>query len=307
MMELIAKLNLMGLRAKFNLVLLAAFAIGFLAAAIVLNRVFNDNAREQVLQNARLMMTAANAIRAYTARDLVPLLPMEHDGKFVAQTVPAFAAQRSFKDVQAEFTGYTYREAALNPTNLSNRAQDWEADIINLFRNDQSRHELVIERDTPAGPTLNMTRPLTIRAEACLTCHSTPSAAPAALTRTYGTVNGFGWKLNETIGAQILTVPMEVPLKLAHDAYVKFLLILVGVFALVIVVLNVLLHYLVIEPVKKVSAIADRVSLGEEDVETYVKSGSDEISSLSVSFNRMRESLKHAMEMVATRGGRRKS
>ena len=307
MMELIAKLNLMGLRAKFNLVLLAAFAIGFLAAAIVLNRVFNDNAREQVLQNARLMMTAANAIRAYTARDLVPLLPMEHDGKFVAQTVPAFAAQRNFKDVQAEFTGYTYREAALNPTNLSNRAQDWEADVINLFRNDQSRHELVVERDTPAGPTLNMARPLTIRAEACLTCHSTPAAAPAALTRTYGTVNGFGWKLNETIGAQILTVPMEVPLKLAHDAYVKFLLILIGVFALVIVVLNVLLHYLVIEPVKKVSAVADRVSLGEEDVETYVKSGSDEISSLSVSFNRMRESLKHAMEMVATRGSRRKS
>ena len=126
----------MGLRAKFNLVILVAFAVGFAAAAVVLHRVFIDHAREQVMQNARIMMTAANAIRTYTAKDLGPLLPMEHDGKFVAETVPAFAAQKNFKDVQAAFAGYTYREPALNPTNLSDRAQDWEADIIGLFRNE---------------------------------------------------------------------------------------------------------------------------------------------------------------------------
>ena len=79
----------MGLRAKFNLVVLAAFAVGFLVAAVVLYRVFIDNARDQVLQNARIMMTAANAIRQYTAQELVPLLPIERDGKFVPETVPA--------------------------------------------------------------------------------------------------------------------------------------------------------------------------------------------------------------------------
>ena len=91
---------------------------------------------------------------------------------------------------------------------------------------------------------------------------------------------------------------MAIPLKLAHEAYVTFLIILVVIFAVVFVVLNLLLHYLVIEPVKRVSAMADKVSLGEEDVEAFVKPGKDEISSLSVSFNRMRESLKHAMEMI---------
>ena len=135
-MELAAKFNLaMGLRAKFNLVILAAFGVGFLVAAVVLNRVLINNAREQVLQNARIMMTTANAIRNYTAHELVPLLPAEHDRKFVPETVPAYAAQKNFKEVQAAFTGYSYREPALNPTNLSDRAQDWEADIIGLFRN----------------------------------------------------------------------------------------------------------------------------------------------------------------------------
>jgi protein-histidine pros-kinase len=241
---------------------------------------------------------AANAIRNYTAQELFPLLPMEHDGKFVAETIPAFAAQKNFSAVQAAFPGYSYREPALNPTNPANRAQDWESDIIGLFRNEPGRQELVVERDTPFGPTLNLAQSIAVRDQACLSCHSTPSAAPVALTQSYGTANGFGWKLNETIGAQILTVPMAIPLKLGHDAYLSFLAILLVIFAVVFLVLNVLLHYLVIAPVKRVSAMADAVSLGEENVEAYIKPGKDEISSLSVSFNRMRESLKQAMEMI---------
>jgi len=288
----------MGLRAKFNLVILAAFAVGFLVAAVVLHRVVYDNARDQILQNARIMMTAANAIRSYTTNDLVPLLPSERDGKFVAETVPAYAAQKNFKQLQDAFSGFAYREAALNPTNLVDRAYDWEADIIRTFRDEPARQELITERDTPTGPLLHMARPITIRTEACLSCHNTSYDAPQALTRTYGTTNGFGWKLNETIGAQILSVPMALPLKVAHDSYVTSLIILVLVFAVVFVVLNLLLHFLVIAPVKRVSAMAEAVSLGDENVESYVKPGKDEISTLSAAFNRMRASLKHAMDML---------
>lgn len=288
----------MGLRAKFNLVILAAFLVGFLLAALTLNRVFVSSAREQVVDNARIMMAAANAIRNYTAQNIVPLVPTEREGKFVAESVPAFAAQENFRRLQAAFSGYSYREPALNPTNLSDRAQDWEADIINLFRNEPSQTELVLQRETPVGPTLHLARPIVVRDQACLVCHSTPAVAPAAMTRTYGTTNGFGWKLNETIGAQVLSVPMAVPLALANRAYVTFLSILAGIFAVVFVVLNLLLHYLVIQPVKRVSAMAEAVSLGQEDVETYLKPGKDEISSLSVAFNRMRESLNHAMAML---------
>jgi methyl-accepting chemotaxis protein len=289
----------MGLRTKFNLSILVAFLIGFGIAAAVLHSVFIDNARDQVLQNARIMMTAANAIRAYTADDLVPLLPMEHNGKFVAETVPAFAAQTNFKQVQTAFPGYTYREPALDPTNPTDRPADWEADIIRGFINNPKLTELVAERDTPLGQTLNLARPVTITDQACLTCHSTATAAPAILTQTYGTANGFGWKLNDTIGAQIVSVPMAVPLAVARQTYITFLIILVIIFAIIFTILNLLLHYLVIAPVKRVTAMADAVSLGDETVESYVKPGKDEISSLSVSFNRMRESLKHAMAMIA--------
>ena len=287
----------MGLRTKFNLVILAAFVVGLAFAAFMGNRTFVASAREEVLQQARVIMTAANAVREYTATELDPLLPREHADKFVPQSVPAYAAQKSFKAVQTQFAGFVYREPTLNPTNLSDRAQDWEADIITVFRNQPDKKEMVVERDTPVGPTLSLARPIAIREEACLTCHGAPSAAPPALTRTYGSANGFGWNLHETIGAQVLSLPMEIPLKIARSAYVTFLVTLLEIFAVIFVILNLLLHYLVIAPVKKVSAMADAVSLGE-DVEPYVKPGKDEISSLSVSFNRMRESLKHAMEMI---------
>jgi HAMP domain-containing protein/type II secretory pathway pseudopilin PulG len=289
---------MMGLRAKFNLAILAAMMVGFLIAAAVLERVFMASAREQVLQNARLMMAAANAIRTYTVTDLLPLLPTVHEGKFVPETVPAYAAQKNFKAVQATFVGFTYREPTLNPTNLSDRAQDWEADIISYFRNAPSEQELVVERDTPTGRTLNLAHPISVPHQGCLRCHSTPAEAPEALTQTYGTDNGFGWKLNETVGAQVLSVPMAIPLKLALDAYRVILGILVLIFVIIFLVLNLLLHYLVITPVKRVSAAADAISLGDESIEMYIKPGKDEISSLSVSFNRMRESLERAMNMI---------
>ncbi len=116
-----------------------------------------------------------------------------------------------------------------------------------------------------------------------------------------GSENGFGWKINDTIGAQIVTVPMAVALKVVRDTYITSLVVLVVTFAIIFVILNLLLHYLVMTPVKRVTAMADAVSLGIEDIEPYVKPGKDEISSLSVSFNRMRESLKHAMEMQIIR------
>ena len=153
----------MGLRAKFNLAILVAFLIGFGVAAVVLRGVFVDAARDEVLQNARIMMTTANAVRKYTADDLAPLLPTEHNGKFVAETVPAFAAQTNFKAVEAAFPGYTYREPALNPTNLADRAQDWEADVIRNFINNPKQTELVVQRDSSIGPTLNLVRPVAIR------------------------------------------------------------------------------------------------------------------------------------------------
>jgi len=288
----------MGLRMKFNLVLLLAFAIGLALAAYLSDQILKQNAREEVLQNARIMMESALGARAYTSQRIQPLLALQMKREFRPETVSAFAAVQVFKALRAKFPDYTYKEAALNPTNPNDRANDWEADIIHEFRNNAERDELIVQRDTPTGQMLNLARPLTVNSKGCLTCHGRVEDAPKTMTDIYGVSNGFGWKMGETIGAQIVTVPMSVPLKRAEQTFITFMILLGAVFLLLVVLLNIMLHFVVIQPVKKISMIASEVSLGKPDVPEYVKTGSDEISSLSQSFNRMRLSLESALKML---------
>ncbi len=291
----------MGLRTKFNLAILAAFLFGFCVTGILLNQRFVASAREQVIASARVMLSGANSVRHYTTEEVEPLVGMERNGKFLAASVPSFAAQANFRGISAEFPAYSYKEAALNPTNPGDRATDWEADVINAFRQSPNLIEIVTERDTPTGRTLSLARPLSVTESACLTCHSLASVAPAAMLATYGSANGFGWHLHEVIGAQIISVLLETPLAKARQSLILFLAMLTGVFVVMLAILNVLLHYLVIRPMTQMSRIATEVSLGNMAADQFKATGHDEVASLSAAFNRMRHSLETALHMLEER------
>ena len=107
---------------KFNLVLLGIFVLGFLIAGYISYRALQANAREEILQNARLMMEAALSSRNYTTTQVKPLLETQMKYKFLPQTVPAYAATEQFNELRKKHPDYTYKEATLNPTNPRNRA-----------------------------------------------------------------------------------------------------------------------------------------------------------------------------------------
>src|SRR5205085_11513430 len=100
----------------------------------------------------------------------------------------------------------SYKEAALNPTNPRNRAVDWEADLVNQFRGDAGQSEISGMRSTDNGPSLFLARPFRIKDPACLGCHDKPEIAPVSMVKLYGSDKGFGWQLNEVIGAQVVSV-----------------------------------------------------------------------------------------------------
>jgi protein-histidine pros-kinase len=288
----------MGLRLKFNLLLLFAFAVGLVIAGFVSYRLLQDNAREETLKHARIMMESALAIRAYTTQEIRPLLEEARFDRFLPHTVPSYAAQTNFQSLRENFADYTYKEAALNPTNLADLASDWEADIINGFRNDPGREETVTIRETPSGQSLVLSRPLTVDDESCLTCHGEVADAPADMLAIYGSANGFGWELGETIGAQVVSVPMSVPIARAQESFWTFMGALVVIFLFVLAMLNLLLQVTVIRPVVRISRMASQVSLGQMDTPDFTWKGGDEIGSLASSFNRMRRSLENAMKIL---------
>jgi len=288
----------MGLRLKFNLILGSACLAGLVIAAALAYRTLQQNARDEVLHSAGIMMASAKAIRSYTVNEVRPLLALQMKRAFMPQTVPAYAATQNILGLRETYPDYTYKEATLNPTNPTNRAVDWEADLIDWFRNHPEDTELVGERDTPTGRSLYLSRPIKVGNEGCLVCHSTPDAAPATMVSQYGTANGFGWQLNEIIGAQIVSVPMSVSLQRAQKTFFAFVGYLAGVFVFIGILANVLLNTVVIKRIVAMSKVANDVSMGATDIPELTVTGTDEIASLATSFNRMRRSLGNAMKML---------
>lgn len=288
----------MGLRLKFNLVLIAVFLTGIAAAGFITRELLQENAREEVLRNARLMMDTALSVRAYTVEQIKPHLDKQLEEVFLPQTVPAYAATETLNNIQKKYRDYGYKEATLNPTNPRDRATDWEADLVQQFRQNAESTELVSERVGGTGRILYIAKPIKITNAACLQCHSVPANAPASMLKIYGEANGFGWKHNEIIGAQVVTVPMDIPIRNADRAFKTFMLSLAGVFVVVFVVLNLMLNWLIVRPIRQMSQSADKVSTGDFDVPEFADGGRDEIAVLGSSFNRMRRSLEKAMQMI---------
>lgn len=289
----------MRLLLKFSVIFVLVFGTGLAIAGLVSYQFLQENARAQVVQQARLMMETMRSARDYTTQQIKPLLQDHqlHARLFLPQTVPAYAATESFHYLRSRYPDYDYKEAALNPTNPRDRAVDWEADVIRTFRNDSGRAELVGEREAATGRSLFLARP--IRAERpCLDCHDVARTAPAAMIRRYGKANGFGWNAGEIIGAQIVSVPMSVPIRMAGDAFRTLLMYLAGVFLLSLVALDLVVVFTIARPVARLSAMADKISMGDLDIPELPVRGKDEISVLAGSFNRMRRSLMKAMNML---------
>jgi HAMP domain-containing protein len=288
----------MRLLLKFNLIFLVIFVAGVVGAGKVSYDLLQNNAKEEVLNHARLMLEKASAVRAYTSTQIGPLLETQLKYTFLPQTIPAYSATEVLATLGKTFPDYTYKEATLNPTNPRDRAADWEADIVNRFRTQADKKEFVGEREAGTGRSLYIARPLRITNPACLTCHSTVEAAPRTLIDKYGTANGFGWQLNEVVAAQVVSVPMAVPLARADQVFKVFMASLVGIFVAIGIVLNLMLYLLVIRPVTRLSKLANRVSLGELNVPEFASRSNDEIGTLAQAFARMRHSLDHAIKML---------
>ena len=288
----------MSISLKFNLAMFLVFAIGFMAASFLVEKILLDNAKDEVVLKARIMMEAARSVRSYTVEEVRPLLNKIDTDEFLSQTVPAYAATENMKRLRKTYPDYSYKEAALNPTNPEHKAASWEEDIIQYFRNYEDVKEYTGVRSTPTGQYLFLSTPFKITKEGCLICHSTPDAAPASMVKKYGAHNGFGWKHNEIIGAQIVNVPMAVPIARADATFNAFMIILGSVFATIWLVLNVFLHLIIIKRVNKIAVKAEEISKGDMSVTEFNQSGKDELSSLGHSFNLMYRSLSSAVKLL---------
>ncbi|HSW03155.1 c-type heme family protein [Aquabacterium sp.] len=288
----------MKLLLKFNLIYILVMALGVGVSGYISRDLLQQHAQEEVLNSARQMMDSALAVRGYTAGQITKLLETQMKYEFLPQSVPSYSATEVLGTLQTKYKEYSYKEATLNPTNPRDRATGWEVDIVNQFRNNADLTEFSGQRDTPAGRSLYIAKPVRITNPACLQCHSSVDAAPKTMVDKYGPANGFGWNLNEVVSAQIMSVPMDLPLKRAEQTFKVFIGSLIGVFVVVGLVLNLMIWFVVVRPVTQLSSLADRVSQGDLEAPEFARKSRDEIGVLADSFARMRASVVQAMKML---------
>ena len=289
------------LRQKFTAILLSILILGLSAIAIAMGFILKTDTENQIISQALILMETMNSVREYTSTQVKPELIDRSEIEFLPETIPAYSAREVFETLRQnnpEYRDFFYKEATLNPSNLRDRADQFEKGVVERFIRDPDLKEITDFRPASGGKLFFIARPIQITKESCLRCHSTPDIAPSSVVERYGTKNGFGWQLNEIVGAQIISVPAQKVMSQQRQSLVVIMAIISGVFVLVILLVNYLLDQNVIRPLKRIVRVAEEVSVGNLDAD-FEELSKDEIGSLAEAFRRMKLSLAMAMNRLS--------
>ncbi|MFH7025792.1 MAG: DUF3365 domain-containing protein [Heteroscytonema crispum UTEX LB 1556] len=289
----------LNLKQKFTILLIAILAFGLSLSGLALSSLLRHNARQEITTSALTLIETMSSVRKYTNTQVNPKLAVQLETEFLPQSVPAYSAREVFEILRKKpnFRDFFYKEATLNPTNLRDKADGFEAKIVERFRNTKDLKEVSGFRSTPGGDVFYIARPLAVSEASCLQCHSTPDVAPKSMIERYGTANGFGWQLNEIVGAQIILVPGNKVIEKANQSSILIMGIVSAVFVAVIFLVNVFLNRQVVRPLKLITRVAEEVSTGHMDAE-FEQLSNDEIGNLAKAFKRMKLSLEMAMKRI---------
>lgn len=286
---------------KFTLLLTIVFIISIVVTGTALSSVLQHRAQIEVTAKASILIKTMSSVRKYTQDQVRNLLlsRLETEPLFIPETVPAYSATEVFANLRKneEYQNFFYKEATLNPTNLRDKADNYEAKIVERFRQNPALKEIADFRNLPEGTVFYIARPLAVTEQSCLQCHLTPDKAPKSQLRTYGSENGFGWKLNEIVAAQIVSVPSEEIFNSANRTWLLIMAFLIAIFAVIVILINFLIKKTIIQRIRKIEKIAHKVSIGDTSAE-FEENTHDEIGSLAAAFNRMKYSLKIAMDIL---------
>ncbi|UBF27134.1 DUF3365 domain-containing protein [Kovacikia minuta CCNUW1] len=289
------------LAAKFTLLLSLVFIGAIIVSGLTLSKALEKRAEDEVVYRSQILAETMNSVRNFTGTHVTPLLMplVDTQSAFVPEAIPSYTVREVFDSLRKneDYKDFFYKDAILNPTNLKDKADEFETKIIERFRNEPDLKTVSGFRDSYGEKLFYSARPFSLKNSSCLRCHSTPEIAPKSHITSYGSENGFGWKLKEILGTQIIYVPASEVIKGANQASLLFISIFAGIFAFVIWLIGELLKRNVLQPIKPLAQIAQKISSDEmsaEEAEEFEKSKlgaivkrDDELGQLGRVFHRM--------------------
>lgn len=290
---------------KFTVLLSLVFISAIAISGAILSQTTLQRAEADVAYKGKILMGLMNSVRTYTNNEINPLVAprVETAPKFIPQSIPSYSVRQVFEILRkdSDYKDYFYKDAVLNPTNLRDYVDEFEVDLVKQFREDPNLKEVSGFRNRSGEEVFYYAQPITIKKQSCLRCHSTPEAAPKSQLATYGSEHGFGWELDKVLGTQTIYVPSEEIFAAARHNLSLVMGIFIGIFALVILLINYLLKQAVIQPIRPMARLAQKISseqfMMEENEEAdldsleKVSKKSDELGQLARLFQQMAHSI----------------
>lgn len=263
------------LATKFTLLLSIVFLVTVFMSGFALSKALEQRAGDEVNYRGQVLLQMLNSVTNYTNNRITPLLSSTSAEKaeFTPEIVPSFSAREVFENLRShkEYANFLYKDATINPTNLRDKADGFEKNLIEQFKQNPKLETLSGFRNLFGEQLFYSSRPLAIKEQSCLRCHSTPDKAPKSQVATYGTENGFNWQLNEIVATQIIYVPASKVFENARRTFALVIGIFIFIFAVVILVINYSLKQSVIQPMKPMAKLAEKISMDTIDGATEDK------------------------------------
>ncbi|GAB4364398.1 MAG: hypothetical protein Kow00121_00010 [Elainellaceae cyanobacterium] len=270
---------------QFTLLLTLIFLGGIILSGVTLSQAMQRKAEDEIATKAEILTETMNAVRTYTSEHIAPLLrdQLETAPKFISEVVPAFSAGQVFENFrsQPEYRNFFYKEATLNPTNLKDKADEFETQIVEQFRQQPDLSQISGYRNLGGVKQFFTARPLVVKNASCLECHSSPAIAPKSQLASFGAENGFGWQLNEIVAAQTIYVPSDQVFARGNQYLALTMGIFVSIFAAIALLINWLLKRRVIHPIKQLTAIARNMTTNAMTAEQVSEFNSPAITKVS--------------------------
>ena len=279
---------------------IAAVAIvSLLLGALLLffsHRLHAAHEAELLDRQAEMALAFDLAIRTHIAEEVRPVL-LERVGQdeFIPEAMStSYAARSIFTEVAQQFPGYVLKFSSAHPHNPANLAGPEEADMLAFF---QAHPDCTSWSGPLALDGRTYLAHFAVRRveTSCLRCHGDPQAAPASLRARYGVGGGFGRRVGDIAGLDMVAIPVAAGG--SNLAAHSLLALPISVALIALFALSILLVFRRLVT-NRLRYIARRFAEEHEteapslDLETV--GGEDEITRLARSFNNLADRLRGA-------------
>lgn len=288
----------MTIRVRFMALIAILSLIASIALAFVSYKFNEVNALEEAKRKGEIVYNFMNSSRDYFRKHQLPLIyAAVGREEFIPEIMTSFAVIRGvFEAFKENTSDYIFKQATKNPLVPSNKADKEELKLIAEFHKNKSLKEKEGRIVKNGTEYYYFAQPIRVTDETCLECHGDPKDAPEEQIDIYGEENGYNWKVNDTISALIVYVPIQKALDKAK--ILSLILFLIGTAGIAVLMLLIWIFFsqYVVKPIIMLEQRATDISLGKNLDKSIDTQTQDEIGSLARAIDRLRISIEKMLQ-----------